>query len=540
MIKGFKIFLFLVFVTVFSSQIFALDIDEHWKMHIRNDFVLTYNDVWGPGQSNSFLYQGNKGWSYEDRFDFLNRLTVGDVLYEFDTEISLTNNEKLDVEDVSPKKIYFLRNSPSTFFRLGDFFANFSQYSLNQNLKGAIFTLKESETNPWKITALTGAYKTRWEYTWNDESDELKDTYFYGARAEGEIGYLKLNGNYVFTDEYRLDNIPSNTNRSMTEIVHNHLGSIDWRFKPTGGLDLSGESAVSRFRSSNANRDVGFAHKLRARLRVKKLRTQLEYERTPSDFHTPGGSASSDRERYRIRNNYYLGDNDLFLNYTSYFDNTQDTLTTTTKAKMPEIGLNLRNLFARRTLSAMIRLRERRMHQSNSGRDERADTATFSLQDRFGPFRPGLEYECRRINPRKNVNDSGQKTHAVSLRMNSYHRTENWTLRPSVSLRHEETHDYSLSPNRGLNSDWIWSGRLSGNFRRNLRFSTAYNHSYADNYIFDSDSRRRVFRCAADYNLGGSRDNVIGIEYQDRRNSFSQSGSDYNEAIWKFKWSKRF
>ena len=541
MIRIMKYFLFLVLAVMVSFPGSALDINDNWKLLVTNELELIRNDRWGAGQSNSFIYMGNKGWSYEDRFDFLNRITTPSAVYEVDVDMRFTNNERIDNEDASLKKLYFKRNSPYTLFRVGDFFANFSQYSLNQNLKGASFSIKESPTNPWDVNLLWGAYKSRWEYTWNDESDELKNTFFSGMRTGRKIGPFELHLNYVFTNERRLDDITANSSRSTAELVHNHLGSLDWRFRPTGRFNIEGESAIARNHSTTTgNIDVGYAHKIRGRFRNKGLRSQMEYERTPSDFNTPGGSASSDRERYRIRNNYYLGENDIFCHYTAYWDNIQNTQTTTTKVKMPEAGISLRNLFKRKTLSSTFRLRQRRRHQSDNSQDQRTDTLNLSLEDKFGPFRPALEYEFRRVNPRKDTADSGEKTHAVSLRVNSYYRTDKLTLRPSVSLRHEQTKDFGAPASRGLNKDWLWSGGLSGSYNKELNFNIGYNFSEADNYAIDSNSRRRVFRCSFDYNMDGNRDNVLRLEYQDRRNSFSTNTNDYNENIWKFRWIRRF
>lgn len=532
----------LCFLGLFPLRSFSLQVSDNWTMDILNELEITRNEVGGPGGGNSFLYVGNHGLSYEDRIGFFNRLTFDDVFYNADLELRGTSNDQIDTEDFSPKKIYFERNSPVTDFQFGDFFANFSQYSLNQNLKGSLFSLKQNEGNPWDFTVLGGTYKNRWEYMWSDKADELKNTNFYGTRVGRKIGDLQTYFNYVVTDEDRMDNIdPGNMSRSTAEITHNHLWSVDWKFKPVAGLDLSGESAVSRYHSTtNANIDLGKAHQLRGRFRVKSLRTQLEYERVPSDFHTPGGSASSDRERYRMRNNYYFGDNEVFFDYTTYWDNIQDTQTNTTKTKIPEGGVTFRNLLNRKTLSTTLKLREQRRHTSSNSTDDRTDSFNAGLEDRFGVFTPGLEYEYRRVNYRKNPDDGGEITHAGTLRVSSYHRTEVWTFRPNVSLRYEETGDYGQSPSRGLNKDWIWSGGLSGGFKSNLRFNTSYNVSRADNYILNADSRTRVFSCGLDYSIGGSNDNVLGLEYQDRRNSYGEGMNDYDENILKLKWTRRF
>lgn len=542
MIRILKFFSLLSLAGLFPLEVFALKISENLQMDVTNNLEITRNEVKGPGRDNSFLYYGNHGVSYENRFEFLTTLSLEDVRYQSDIDMRFTNNERIDTENVSPKKIYFNRESPVSLFQFGDFFANLSQYSLNQNLKGGILSFKETESNPWGITLLGGTYKNRWEYVWSDKADELKNTDFYGTRLGRKIKDLQVYLNYVVTDEDRMDDItPGNVNRSTTEIIHNHLWSTDWKFKPVPGVDLSGESAVSRFHSTtNANIDLGKAHQLRGRFRIKNLRTQLEYERVPSDFHTPGGSASSDRERYRIRNNYYFGDNEAFCDYTTYWDNIQDTLAETTKLKIPELGVTFRNLLNRKTLATTLKLREQRRHRSSDTLDDRTDTFNVGFEDRFGPFRPGLDYEYRRVAYRKNVDDGGEITHAATLSMSSYHRTEIWTFRPNVSLRYEETEDYGQSPNRGANKDWIWSGGLNGGFKSNLRFNTNYSFSRADNYILDADSRRRIFSCGLDYSLGGNNDNILGVEYQDRRNSYGNGANDYDENILKFKWLRKF
>lgn len=536
-----KFFLFFGLVNLFILPGFALDINENWKMYITEEVEFTHNQIGGAGRDSSFLYYGNKGFTYEDKLSILNRLTFDDVLYETGTEVRFTNNERIDNEDVSLKKLYLQRNSPYTFFQTGDFFANLSQYSLNQNLKGAIFSVKETEDNPWEWSLVGGAAKSRWEYLWGDESDELKDTNFYGGRLGRAKGDFKVYCNYVFTEEGQLPNITANTSRETTNMVHNHLVSMDWVFKPVSGFDLLGESAVARHHATSGNNiDLGLAHKLRSKFRIENLRTQIEYERTPSDFHTPGGSASSDREIYRFRNNYYFGDHEAFLHYTTYHDNVQDSLTNTTKIKLPETGVTLRNLFSRRTLVYNFKYLQKRRHRTSETMDERTDIMTTSVEDRLGPFLHALEYENRRLNPRKDPADSGERVHSFAYRVNSYHRKDDWTIRPAVSLRHEQLKDLGAPASRGINRDWIWTGSLNGTFKNDLMFNIAYTYTQADNYALASDTRRKVALCRLDYNISGNRDNVVGIEYQDNRNYFANAASEYDENIWKLRWTRKF
>lgn len=535
---------FAVFVILFFSNVFnalALDINDHWKLFITSEQALIHNKVGGAGRSNSYLYLGNNGWNHLGRLDLLNKLTRGDVAYEIDLDTRFTSDDRIDADDASPKKIYFQRQSPETLARVGDFYGNFSQYSLNQNLKGLIFSLEGSEENPWSFTTLGGTYKPRWEQLWKDEVSELKDTYFYGTRIGREKGALKAHFNYVFTDEFRMGGVDENTDRASVDIVHNNLLSLDWNFRPVSGLDLSGENAISKYHTTvRDNTDWGNAHRVLGRFRVKQLRTQLEYERTPSDFHTPGGSASSDRSRYRLRNSYYVGENEIFFNHTSYHDNTQNTLATTTYVDSPELGVNARNLLNRRTLSSTFRVIHSRRHQEDSGLDDRTDSIICSLEDRFGPFRPAVEYEFRKVDPRKIENDSGQKTQAITLRVNSYHKNDIWTIRPSLSARFEQTEIKGAAGARGSNKDLIWTGGISGGYKKDLRFNLDSSISRADNYVWDADTARKTIRASLDYNIGGNRDNILGFEFQGNNNSYSLADTDYHEKIWKMQWTRRF
>lgn len=542
-----RVLLALVLVGVLFSPAFALEINKNWQMLISEDLELGHNHVYGPSATSSFLYRGNHGYYFEDRLGILNRWTFDSRVYELDMEGRFTNNEQIDKEDATLRKLYFKRETPNSFLQAGDFFANFSQYSLNQNLKGYIFSIKETNTNPWEVSIVGGINKTRWEYVWRDSTDEIKDTYHYGVRAGRKIGPLTAYANYVYTHEHRLGNHAGNSlndARASTEITQNNLESIDWKFKPVSGFDLSGESAIANNHSTTVDNNYqGYAHLVKGRFRIKDLRIQGEFERTPLDFVTPGGSASSDRERWAIKNNYYFVGNEVFLNYTSYFDNTQGTLANTTKTKIPELGLTVNNLLKRKSLSTTIKARQRRRHRSNNSLDERTDTAGFTLQDKFGPFRPSLEYEYRRVHDRKDITDSGERTHTFGFGVNSYHRLlDVWTIRPNVSVKNERTHDVGPASNagRGLNRSWIWAAGLGGSFKNDLRFDFACGENLALNYADQSNSRRNTLRFTLDYNVFGDPDNVVGVEFLANRNYYSQEASDYNEDVWKFKWSKKF
>lgn len=195
--------------------------------------------------------------------------------------------------------------NPVLRFTAGDFFGNFSQYTLTQAVKGAQAAYKTDRVEVKGVAA----YSRR-----PDEGKEYM-RYVYGGRTEvkavdkaGPVKDLYIGSNFTGTE----DDKTSLTNRGDAHPASNRVGSVNAKmvFNETTDMDIEvAKSWIDRdvrlggqIFDSQFDRKTGTAVRANTFTRFdRKTKLRLGYEWAGADFETLSGSAIPDRVSFNGR-----------------------------------------------------------------------------------------------------------------------------------------------------------------------------------------------------------------------------------------------
>ena len=117
------------------------------------------NEVSGPGAASSFL---TRHVNFDDQLSLNADWQEGkDVRWSSQLGARFTGDPRVDLNRASLQKLSLDRFSPDRHISMGDFFGSFTQYSLNQNLKG--FKWDEENLGGFRTGVLAGVAKNRWD-----------------------------------------------------------------------------------------------------------------------------------------------------------------------------------------------------------------------------------------------------------------------------------------------------------------------------------------------------------------------------------------
>lgn len=518
----------------------ANDETEKNRLHFDGENTLEYHhsSVSGPGKASSFL---NRGGSVNERLSLRAEYRADDGIdYRLNTTIGATDNPRIDPENISVERLTLRRTTQATEISIGDFLANFSQYSINASLKGAQFQLLPELHTGTHFTILAGLRKSNWEYLWQDEEEENKDSHVYGLRAGTRYGPLELALNLVHGEDNRLEDISENTGRSAAEIVHSTLGSLDWRLRLGGGaLQLDGETAISHHDSNQTSQTNDWAHRLRAQLRTTNHRSWLQYEYVEPDFTSLYGSAAIDRERLRLRSSYSpTKDLSINLNASISRDNVHGQLDVTNHLRIIELRVTANRLMSRRTLSGNVGTRYQHRYNSATGVndvDSQVDTLFAGLSDRFGKLRVNMDYRLRQERDRT-ANDNGGLSHVVDAGFSTSFKVGDNRIRPFLRGQWESRALSSAADSDTLTASAGFSATIVNNLL--ISVSSIVTDRYSESLDADSDGRRVMADIR--YRIRGDRGNVVRLRYTNSDQRFESNGRDYEENHWILSWMRQF
>ena len=529
----------LALVSALSPCVAAQDASSRWRVEGENTGEYYFNDVDGPGVDSSYLERGGS---------VLNELSLRvdydgpAVDYQSDLVLRATDNRRLDDEDFSVERLTLRRRGTRTDTAVGDFFGSFSQYSLTTTLKGAQWQwLPSTNRHGLQVTGIAGVRKSNWEYLWQDEATETKDSFVYGLRTGGTLGPSEINLNYIFAEDKPLPDISENAGRSGTEVFHNSVWSTDWRLRlADGAIRLDGESAISRNDSNMERGETGHGHRIRAYVRTENHRTSLGYEFVEPEFSTIVGSAASDREQIRLRSRYTpVTDTTLSLHYTFARDNLHGQLGATTRSHITEYRATRRGLFGRDRLSATAGLRNRRRRngQTDPGNvDSEVNTALFELSDRLGDYRVSSDYEYRIDRDRS---EAGVDTHSHRVGANVSTR---WNmpfgrLRPFLRGQWES---HALKDDDSDRDALMFSGGIAADLGENWDVSLSSTVLEVQSDALDADNASRQTLVDCRYHIRGNRDSTARLRYTNGQQELEAVDRNYREGRWQLSWLRRF
>ncbi len=347
------------------------------KIHIDNDFYLQYNNITGPGKTQSSLTDGLR---YYNMFNLYIKGKQNDFRYKLNIGLKATDDRRKDIKDVSLTNFQGMVTNKIHTVRIGDVFESFSQYSLNTALKGASYRyLSKDQIN--QVQFVYGIAYPRWDSFWDGETKAVKRS-VSGVRYRRKVlnGKMSLGASFVYSND---------KDRVFTgsPLYENHLYTVDMNYRPIPGLNIYSEfshsSNTKDSSSATANVDKdGNAFKIRAIGNKNPSRVVLEYERVSPDFITLTGSATPDREKFKSTWRYKASKKIItHLGFLWYRDNLDGQLSASKNVYRPSIGITYKRAFGRRHNVMDFTYK---LDKTNTTNDITNHIFDFSMNDRFG------------------------------------------------------------------------------------------------------------------------------------------------------------
>ncbi len=395
--------------------------------------------VSGPGRAASFLEPGNH-WLTDVEVNA--RSPVGEHWNtEFNAVVRYTDSRRHDPATTSVQYLQFIAQDEQNHLTLGDYYATFSQYSLNRGIKGVGYQRVLDASSHVQVVA--GAFDPRWDYLFGTKADEPIDRQVIGLRVQTVGERYRLGLNLVNAQDDDSDPV-----RTTEDTYRQTLPAVDWEYRTLAGWRLGGEHAHARTRrqaAAGSETDLaGSAHRLNFDGGLGELRLRGRAERVSPDFFTMGGGAAIDRFRTYLRGDYSLTDRwGVFAATDSYRNNLDDRLDTTTRTRIPELGLTARGLFDRRSLYLSASYRQR-TEESDGPQPQQfvSDRIYASVSDRFEQVAVRGEMEAL-LNEREGTTENRNDDFLYRFTVDSRHSIlgGRYDLRPYLSLERQELED---------------------------------------------------------------------------------------------------
>ncbi len=386
------------------------------------------NNIIGPGSSSSYY---EEGFSYLTESElFLDSALSSGLRYNFNLKLRLTDLSTVDKEVLSIENLKLWLGKDWFEASLGDVFLNFSQYSMNRVVKGISLDFKKGEESGVKLEVAGGIFDDQWEYLYKQVDSEPMDRRVVGVK----LGYKKdaensISLNYLYIWDDRDDK-----NRNGEDAYKQHIASVDWRLNLVG-FELHGEHAFTNYKKYSlvgTRDDKDTFVSVANRLHIKKdigynLKWRAELERVEPDFVSLGGSYTPDRIRINNEFTFYLTRRtSLYFKEDYHENNLYNQLSSTTVAKVGEVGIKTKRLFGRRRLRLRLAYKVKDINDKYT-----TQWVKISGSDKISGFKvkARLEYLFQ-----KNYGSENMERYHYDLSINKRFTAGSVTLKPYLDL----------------------------------------------------------------------------------------------------------
>jgi hypothetical protein len=486
------------------------------------------NNVTGSGRASSFLTRNGQ---FQNDFSVNADYPRGeDVRWALQFMGRATEDDRVDKRLFSVQKLSLDRWSSARRVSLGDVYSSFTQYSLNQGLKGLQWA--EKDLAGWEVTGSAGLVKSRWDDFFYNNRPEALDRSLLAARVRRPLPLgADVGVHLVFSRDNR-------TPRSVADEYSQRLVGLNWAPPSNSDFSLSGESAWSRAEVDRAtladNVKKGSAHKIQARSRFGQWRSSEEFENVSSDFVTTGGAAAPDLRRFETRNRFALASGmEGLVNAAYYRNNLNGQIGDTARTAASEGGLRWLAVMNRPSLIVESRLRRRKTTHSSSLGNYVTQSGILSAEDHWGPANGAVEYEYRterRGGTQKNVR------HVWGLSLSGFHRWREIVFRPLIRWNLDQDQDKTLSATNNVRESTL---RLAADFPFALTASLQYRHVNVEQKLTD-DTKRHLWDLRLGYQAPWRAGDSLEFGYRDYSNDFSTSSKNYRESVTETSYVHKF
>jgi len=521
-----------LFVQVSSP---ALSLASLQEMHIESRTDLIYYDVSGPGSSSS-IYQ--TGANYLQEIDFMAKhLFAQKWDSTFNINLRVTDYDNFDTETTSIERLSYKLKNDGLSLHAGDYFANFSQYSMNKSIKG-VAVQKEFGDRDNYLRLAYGSFDAQWEYIYDKPDNEPLDRFGGGVRYQRAGDNYRLGFNLAHVDDRKSDE-----NRGTQDAFQQIVSAFDWEYR-IPGIAVYGESAYSdtnRYVVNSAKSSfAGTAHRASLKANLNDLRIHGKLERVGVDFLTLGGGASPDRYRAYFKTDYKISKLwKIYGVYDFYRNNLSDRLSFTTRNTSAEIGLDRRRMFNRSSMRGTVSLRRKWIEASNYSTDSVTDRIKVSVTDRIARVIRVKGFVESILKENKTTNQSPED-YLYQLDFSSRHRFSggDWELLPRLSLSHQDRENLTAG-----GDDTTDSARLNLRARYKSNANMGIDLERYDTDLEGASSVDSIRERAAvyyEYRPEKLKDASIRFEAGHNEYEFSNDSQDYREQIYKVLFRVQF
>ncbi|MCX7926530.1 MAG: hypothetical protein N2606_00085 [Candidatus Omnitrophica bacterium] len=517
-----KIFFFFLCFFLLVSPSFA-------EIHSSHELTAVYYHVEG-NKARSFYPANDADYLYEGSVDF--KTPYKDYEAFGKIEYRSTNDRLVDVQDASLERFTSGLRAEIFEFVVGDFYSNFSEYSLGNALKGAKFSLGSEKTS--RLTLVAGADFSKWEDLWERRCEDSQTRkYVWGARLENNLinNTLSLNFNYAGSRDDKAYTLSSAAPSKVNVL------STDFKYIVNQNVNISSELAESfvdeDIRSSSVDTKSDYAIKSAVDYNNQDYSCTTTFSRIGNHFATTGGFAAQDLQTINFDGLWFLPWKRI--KFTHYLhtdrDNISNTKTTTTKQLNPGGKFSF-NLPQDITIDVGSDLRKR--YCTDKSTNSKTVTHALNLGKDFQIFYSSLGYTKSRVSDK--INDaSSRSTDTVSLGFDGNFPFRGvkcvWNIQEDINHDHYKQankSDLSTTTTLGLKFDFPSSLQI------NLRGSFTDN----DYYINETDSNIRNYYVSLSRKIKDSLS--FDVSYEHKGYNYVGGDQNYAEKILKGKLSYSF
>ncbi len=509
------------------SSLGAIELESKNITTIYTSTELESVDISYPGKASSFFTQGG---NFNLEVNVLNERRIAshwDSRFEFN--IRGTDNPQVDPEHWSVEKFRWKLNDQNNEIVLGDYFANFSQYTLNKSIKGIGYQHDLGDKQNYFRVAY-GSFDGQWEYVYDNPLNEPMNRTGGGMRYQRAGDKHRWGLNLVHVSDEKGD-----SNRGATiDAYEQVIASSDWEYR-TRKFRFNGEHALSKTKidkNSAANvKETGAAHNLRMKGKFAGVFLTGKFENVSPKFKSLAGGATPDRRRYSLRGNYRI--NKLWrlkASYNRYHDKLSgSTATSRTTNSTVSMGLTRARLFDRKRLKLTVGLRHKEKEKNDKTRDTDSRRLTLAVSDRiFKNINYRLNYQ--RVFDEDNVASTNSTDHLYSFNISSRHRLKNgWRLQPRLHLAYQDSDNITT-----MGDDIVKTFRAALQATSKSGDEVGVEYQYVANNVFSgTDSVNRRFHSFWEMPVKSLKNGTLRFSWENNDYQFTHDTpeADYKENV---------
>ncbi len=512
-------------LTVFPLKFIIKDVSaaessSKYKVIKRVNFhsEIQYTNVYGPGYSYSYYPEGLKYLLENNLYSEWKSL---EDTFRFNSYVRITDNPIIDRERISIENLYLYFTRSNFEVNVGDYFANFSQYSFNSLIKGV--SLKPKFLN-FYIELISGTLDSQWEYLYEQNKYEPMDRYVSGFKIFiGNFDKKGIGLNYIYVWDNKNDK-----NRKEGEAAYQqHLVSFEWVYS-FSRFNLKGEHAwvyYKTFLNGESSLEKSLANRIEGEADITEdLNWRFEIERVEPDFLTLGGSSTPDRFRVISNFKYYFSRKmRVFFRYTYYRNNLYHQLEDTTTVNEGEIGLIFKGLFGRRSGRYRISYKVR---NKNDSYQYVTHWIRFSYYDRIKGARFKFKFMYLFEN---NYPGDNTRRYNYGFALSKQIRFKDFYFRPYIDINFDEVDisQETISRNYSFGFSFYKGRKWQGYFSYNKNKNDIRN---------GIDNKADRYQCRIDYLVGNFKffkNLKVGLDLTSNKFRYSDKSQDYNENLAK-------